>query len=205
MNLVCRDRRSPEQRQSYVGVRALLRRSRSPILPLHHAVVRCGAAKRDPISLIVSANASKGAAPGDPALKMVYMRRLQVWACWLIVAAILIQPWNWVRIGAAVRSHRLLLMRCCGVLVWVRFVAPAIRSRSTHHCVLWEFGTTSGQLRERKNGFLAPKRHQMKHLDFLILLLESRRSAAQTHSPRPLFLSYPSVLCRISVFAGTVR
>jgi hypothetical protein len=25
------------------------------------------------------------------------------------------------------------------------------------------------QLRERKNGILVPKRHQMKHLDFLIL------------------------------------
>ena len=36
-----------------------------------------------------------------------------------------------------------------------------------------EFGTNSVQLRERKNGFLASKRQQMKHLDFLILLLES--------------------------------
>ena len=42
--------------------------------------------------------------------------------------------------------------------------------------MLREFGTNSVQLRERKNGSLAPKRHQMKHLDFLILLLESRRS-----------------------------
>ena len=39
-----------------------------------------------------------------------------------------------------------------------------------------EFGTNSVQLRERKNGFLAPKRHKMKHLDFLISLLESKRS-----------------------------
>ena len=54
--------------------------------------------------------------------------------------------------------------------------------------VLWEFGTNSVQLRERKNGPLVPKRHQMKHLDFLILLLESRRSAVQNHSPLPLFL-----------------
>ena len=29
-----------------------------------------------------------------------------------------------------------------------------------------QFGTTSVQLRERKNGSLAPKRHQMKHLEF---------------------------------------
>jgi hypothetical protein len=42
--------------------------------------------------------------------------------------------------------------------------------------MLWEFGTNSVQLRERKNGFLVPKRHWMKHLDFLSFLLESRRS-----------------------------
>ena len=51
------------------------------------------------------------------------------------------------------------------------------------HCVLWEFGTNSVQLRERKNGPLAPKRHQMKHLDFLILLLESRRSISVSSLP----------------------
>ena len=49
------------------------------------------------------------------------------------------------------------------------------------YCVLWEFGTNSVQLRERKNGPLAPKRHQMKHLDFLILLLESMQSMSRTH------------------------
>jgi len=47
-----------------------------------------------------------------------------------------------------------------------------------------EFGTNSVQLRERKNGFLASKRQQMKHLDFLILL-ESRRSVVQ--KPRQAF------------------
>jgi hypothetical protein len=42
--------------------------------------------------------------------------------------------------------------------------------------VLWEFGTNSVQLRERKNGSLAPKRHWMKHLDFFSFLLESKQS-----------------------------
>jgi hypothetical protein len=50
----------------------------------------------------------------------------------------------------------------------------------------YNFGITSVQLRERKDGFLAPKRHQMKHLDFLILLFLTRRSMVQIHSPRPL-------------------
>jgi hypothetical protein len=37
--------------------------------------------------------------------------------------------------------------------------------------MLSEFGTNSVQLGERKNGFLAPKRHQMKHLDFFEFLV----------------------------------
>src|SRR6266550_1031122 len=83
--------------------------SGGPILSLHHAVVRCRTAKSDAISLVVSAHACKGAAPGDSTFEMVDMRRFEVWASRLIVAAILIQPGNWIRIGATVRSHRLLV------------------------------------------------------------------------------------------------
>jgi hypothetical protein len=50
------------------------------------------------------------------------------------------------------------------------------RWETIQHCVLWEFGTNSVQLRERKSGSLASMRHQMKHLDFLSFLLESKRS-----------------------------
>jgi hypothetical protein len=57
-----------------------------------------------------------------------------------------------------------------------------------------EFGTTSVQLRERKNGLLVPKRHKMKHLDFLILLLESRRSVVQNPS-RPSALGDSQLPC----------
>ena len=73
MDLVCRDRRSLEQRQSYMGERPLLCCSGRPIFALHHAVVRRGAAKRDTISLIVGAHARKGAAPNDAPLEMVDM------------------------------------------------------------------------------------------------------------------------------------
>ena len=54
----------------------------------------------------------------------------------------------------------------------------------------YNFGTTSVQLRERKNGFPAPKRHQMNHLDFLIAFFGTRRSVVQIHSPRPFFLVF---------------
>src|ERR1700751_5974738 len=49
----------------------------------------------------------------------------------------------------------------------------------------YKFGT----MRERKNGFLVPKRHWMKHLAFLSFLTESRRSVVQNHSPDNLFSS----------------
>ena len=73
MDLVCGNRRSPEQRQSYVSESTLPCCSGSPVLSLHHAVVRCGAAKRDPISLIVGAHAREGAAPGNSTFEMVDM------------------------------------------------------------------------------------------------------------------------------------
>jgi hypothetical protein len=57
-----------------------------------------------------------------------------------------------------------------------------IKGGKRHYSVFWEFGTNSVQLRERKNGPLVPKRRQMKHLDFLILLLESRRSVVENRS-----------------------
>jgi hypothetical protein len=54
--LVCRDRRSPEQRQSDVGEHALLRRSGRPIFSLHYTVVCCGTPERNTIFLIVRAH-----------------------------------------------------------------------------------------------------------------------------------------------------
>jgi len=75
--------------------------------------------------------------------------------------------------------HGTVLRNCNARFSWTK---NAIRA---YCALLLEFGTNSVQLRERKNGPLAPKRHQIKHLDFLILLLESRRSVVRNHSPRP--------------------
>lgn len=90
MNLVCGDRRSPEQRESYMGEGALLCGSSGPILALHDAVVSCGAAKRDAIPLIVRAHARKGAGPRHATLEVVDMGRLEIRARGLIVAPILV-------------------------------------------------------------------------------------------------------------------
>ncbi len=105
MDLVCRDRRSLEQRQSYMGERTLLRCSRSPVFALHHAVIGGRGTKGDTISSIVGTHTGKSAAASDTTLEMVDMRRFEIGARWLIVAAILVQPRNWIRIGTAVRSH----------------------------------------------------------------------------------------------------
>jgi hypothetical protein len=48
------------------------------------------------------------------------------------------------------------------------------------------FGTRSVQLRERKSGGLFPKRHQIKHLEFVISGFGTRRSEVQILSPRPI-------------------
>src|SRR5580658_203497 len=49
------------------------------------------------------------------------------------------------------------------------------------------FGTTSVQLSERKGGLLTPKRHQIKHLEFVIAWFGTRGSEVQILSPRPIF------------------
>ena len=69
---------------------ALLRSSRAPKLSLHHAVVGRSTAKSDTVSLVVGARPGEGAAPGDSTFEMIDMRRFEVCACRLIVAAILV-------------------------------------------------------------------------------------------------------------------
>jgi len=66
--------------------------------------------------------------------------------------------------------------------------------------MLWEFGTTSVQLRERKSGFLVPKRHKMKHLDFLSFLLESRPFLTAVHKSVLIVDSIPTAPTKIPMF-----
>src|ERR1035438_224782 len=59
---------------------------------------------------------------------------------------------------------------------------------STSNCGFPPFGTRSVQLSERKNGLLTPKRHQIKHLEFVISWFGTRGSEVQILSPRPTYL-----------------
>jgi hypothetical protein len=113
VDLVGGDRRSLKERESYMSESTLLCCSGGPILSLHHAIVRCGTAESNSIPLIVGAHAGKGAAPGNAAFEMVDMRRFEVGARRLVVAAVLVQLGDGIRIVAAVRGHRLLLFRKC--------------------------------------------------------------------------------------------
>ena len=55
----------------------------------------------------------------------------------------------------------------------------------------YNFGTTG----RRKNSFLVPKRHQMKHLGFWIFWFGTRGSEVQILSPRSFFLAIPQITC----------
>ena len=88
--LVGGDSLSPEQGQSYVSKGTLLGCSSGPIFTQHDTMIRCRTAKCDSIPLVIGAHASKGAASGHSSLEMVNVCRFQIWAGWLIVAAILV-------------------------------------------------------------------------------------------------------------------
>lgn len=103
MNLIGGDRRSPKQSESYMRKGPLLCRTCGPILALHHAVVSCGAAECDPVSLIVGSGAGEGTASRNAALEMVDVRGFKIRTRRLIVAAVLVQPRNGVGIGPTVR------------------------------------------------------------------------------------------------------
>ena len=60
---------------------------------------------------------------------------------------------------------------------------------STNNCGFPLFGTRSVQLSATKSGRLLPKRHQIKHLGFVVSWFGTRGSEVQILSPRPNFLN----------------
>ena len=65
----------PGTGESYMSERPVLWRACSPVLTLHHAVIRRRATERDSISFVVGADASEGAAPSNSSLEVVNMGR----------------------------------------------------------------------------------------------------------------------------------
>ena len=102
MNLIGGDRRPPEQGQSYMGECAMLRRSCSPVFALHQSKIGGRAAECDAIPYVVRAHATKCAAPPHKTFEVVNVRRLPIRSGRLIVAAILVEPRDWVWLVAAI-------------------------------------------------------------------------------------------------------
>src|SRR5882762_3592716 len=93
---------------------ALLCGSRCPIFTLHHAIVGCWAAERDPIPLIIRSHASECTAARHQSLKVIDMRWFQIGPGRLIVTSVFVQPRNGVRIGASICGSRILQRAECG-------------------------------------------------------------------------------------------
>jgi len=101
-NLVGGDRRPPKQRQSYSCEYAVLGSARSPVFALHQSKIGGRAAECDAIPYVVRAHATKCAAPPHKTFEVVNVRRLPIRSGRLIVAAILVEPRDWVWLVAAI-------------------------------------------------------------------------------------------------------
>ena len=105
MDLVGGNQRSPKQCQSYVREHASLWRSRRPVFALHHAVIGGWRAETDAVPLVIRPHSGERAASRNSAFETIDVRRLEIRTGTLIVAAVLVQSRNRIRIGAAVGGH----------------------------------------------------------------------------------------------------
>ncbi len=102
MNLVFRGSLPPKQCKSYMSECACLQSASGKVFSLHKSVVGCPCAERNAVALIVGAHTGEISAPGDSPFEMENVRRFQVWACGLVMTAILIQPRYRIGISAAI-------------------------------------------------------------------------------------------------------
>ena len=89
--LVGGDSLSPEQCESYVSEGASLRGSGGPVLALHNTIIGGWTAECDSIPLVIGADPHESTASGHLPFEMVNVRRFEVWAGRLIVAAVLVK------------------------------------------------------------------------------------------------------------------
>src|SRR5512137_2438745 len=102
VNLVFRGSLPLKQGESYMSECACLRSAPGKVFSLHIPVIGCRCAECNPVAFIVGAHTDETSAPCDPPFEMENVRWFQVGACRLVMAAVLIQPRDWIRIGAAV-------------------------------------------------------------------------------------------------------
>jgi hypothetical protein len=73
---------------------------------------------------------------------------------------------------------------------------------STNNCGFPPFGTTSVQLSERKSSRLLPKRHQIKHLEFVVCWFGTRGGGSNPLSPT-IFTQYLRGILKIKATVVT--
>jgi hypothetical protein len=81
-----------KQRESYMNVRAGLRRASGEVFSLHNSEIGAGCAKGNSVSFIVRPHAGKIGAPDDSPFEMEDVRWIQLCARWLMMITEPVQP-----------------------------------------------------------------------------------------------------------------
>lgn len=107
VNLIGRDRRSLEQRESYMAERSLLGLARRKILARHKAEIGSRRAESKAVALVVGSHAGEAGTARNPPFEMKDVGEFHILFGRLIVVSILIEPGNreWTR-AAVKRSRR---------------------------------------------------------------------------------------------------
>src|SRR5258708_31239124 len=96
MDLVLRDRRSLEYRQSGVGEDRLVRLAGSPVLARHVAKVSGGSAPSEAVALVVCAHAVEPVTARQLSFEVIDVRKFHILHGALILIAIFFEPGNLV-------------------------------------------------------------------------------------------------------------
>jgi len=79
-----------------------LRAAAGEVFPLHESVIGRRSAERYSTSIVVAAHADETGTPADPAFKMINVGRFQLRSGWLVMTAVFVKPWNWIRLSVTV-------------------------------------------------------------------------------------------------------
>jgi len=87
-----------------------LRSAAGKVFSLHESVIGRRSAERYSISFVVAAHADKTGTPADQAFEVINVGRFQLWSGWLVMTAVFVQPWNWIRLSVTVVGPQFLLL-----------------------------------------------------------------------------------------------
>src|SRR5579864_2275633 len=97
MELIRRDRRSLEYRESCVGEYPLMSLSGGPVFASHIAVIRGGISPGKAVAFVVRPHAMEAIASRQLSFEVEDVGELNIRRRALVVIAVLVQPWNWIR------------------------------------------------------------------------------------------------------------